>query len=196
MDKTILVTLDESLCDRACSLIENALLDSMAIGPLMFRLSVQEPKKPAKFNSEDFHNHGFVVDSPEHQLIAAAIDYAQSKRGVDQEWGSYRGGYSDRLKGLGSNMQTNNHKPLLVVSFKGGFDPAHARAMNDSINRILADKGWYGIVIDKMDKAQVQAFGVDGSTIDTLSLDDVISLLEGVKRLREAAMEGECGSQH
>ena len=138
-----------------------------------------------------------VIILVEHQLLAAAIDYAQSKRGVDQEWGSYRGdGYTERLKGVSIDMQTTNAKPLLVVSFKGGFDPAHARAMNDSINRILADKGWYGIVIDKMDKAQVQAFGVDGSTIDTLSLDDVISLLEGVKRLREATMEGEGGSQH
>ena len=198
MGKTILVTIDESLADSTnlewvCSAIKNSLLDELGIGPNMVSVTIQEKKKPNKYNSEDFPNHGFVVDSPEHQLLAAAIEYSQSKRRVDEEWGSYCGDrYKERAQGTTSDVA----KPLLVLSFSHSLNSIQAHAMSERLTNVLSKVGWQGLVIDGMDKAQVQAFGVHPPTIDTLSLDELIELLEGAKRLRAAPTHGEGGSQH
>lgn len=150
-----------------------------------------EPNKPIENNFAN--NWGFSFDSPEHQLLAAAIDYAQSKRGVDQGWCDARDRYRELKQ---SPVLSPITKPLLVVSYRQILSKEQAVFMDERLKGALSKVGWAGIVVDRMDNAQVQAFNPKDYPMDTLSLDQLIELLEGVKRLKEATMHGEGGSQH
>ena len=85
-----------------------------------------------------------------------------------------------------SNPYNSVVKPLLVISFRGAITRDRLDNMAIAINGRIRNIGWSTIVVDGMDEAKVQAFGVDAPLLSELSLDSVIELLEGLKRLKEA----------
>jgi hypothetical protein len=77
-------------------------------------------------------------------------------------------------------------QPLLVVSYPFALPDEYARAVGASFAEAVQGTGWVPIVVDCMSEGKVQAFGVDAPALGELSLDDIIELLEGLKRVKEA----------
>lgn len=112
----------------------------------------------------------------------AGFIYNIRKYGWSPLWGNkvpevYSGGVSP----------TNGYiKPLLVVSFKDTIKQGRATELSAILNHRIKGTGWTALVLDSMDEAKVQAFGVDAPLLSELSLDSIIELLEGLKRVKEA----------
>jgi hypothetical protein len=78
-------------------------------------------------------------------------------------------------------------KPLLIISYRNTLTHTQAEAVNAALKRAIGGHGWESLVVDCMDEAKVQAFGLDMPAISQLSLDEVIDMLESLKRVKEQA---------
>jgi hypothetical protein len=78
-------------------------------------------------------------------------------------------------------------KPLLVLSYRSRLTPEQLEAIKGRLHEPLTKAGWVGIVCDQQSEDKVQGFGADLPTLDVLSLDSIIELLDGVRRAKEAA---------
>jgi len=80
-------------------------------------------------------------------------------------------------------------KPLLIISYRNTLTTTQAEVVNAALKRAIGAHGWESLVVDCMDEAKVQAFGVDMPAISELSLNEVIDMLESVKRLKEQSVK-------
>lgn len=82
-------------------------------------------------------------------------------------------------------------KPLLVVSYRDKFTAQQYELLSQRMSVLCELTGWSVVAVDAMDEAKVQGFGVALPTLDTLSIDSIIELLEALKRVREAGGEAD-----
>lgn len=116
------------------------------------------------------------IDDNEERIMRNLLHHRWSTR-----WGSE----TPEDYGARAPIQSNI-KPLLVISFKDNLSAKQIHRVNEVLSGSVRLSGWTGLVVDAMDEAKVQAFGVDAPLLSELSLDSVIELLEGLKRVKEA----------
>lgn len=109
-------------------------------------------------------------------------------------WGQPQSSASSSMDGLHANcaMPLDSQgphmqpvQPLLVISYRTAFTKVQYNELSKHIEHLSNLTGWRVCVVDGMDEAKVQAFGLSLPTLDTLSLDSIIELLEGLKRVRD-----------
>lgn len=101
-------------------------------------------------------------------------------------WSPLRGNKVPEDSNVEQSHSNGYIKPLLVVSFKDTITEDQARRCEAIFTGRVRDAGWTALVVDDMDESKVQAFGIDAPLLSELSLDSVIELLEGLKRVKEA----------
>jgi len=89
------------------------------------------------------------------------------------------------LDALEREVEQSSVKPLLVVSFRESLTSEQVKKVNEVLCNKVGSNGWLSLVVDCMDEAKVQAFGVDATTLDTMSTDALIEMLESLKRVRD-----------
>jgi hypothetical protein len=135
------------------------------------------------FHSNGFDSVTFVTEYNTTAMGAASHGYTGRDAGGSEV-------ASVSLGALTAWCSGRTVKPLLVVSFKQALTKDQVDRVNSIISGKLSSVGWTCIAIDCMDEAKVQAFGVDAPGLDTLSTDNIIEILEGLKRVREEAQDG------
>lgn len=80
--------------------------------------------------------------------------------------------------------------PLLIVSYSFALSPEQSASIMEKLKYVLRRTSWIPLVIDSQTEGKVQAFGVNPPSLDTLTIDEVIEMLEGLKRVREATQGG------
>lgn len=80
--------------------------------------------------------------------------------------------------------------PLLIVSYSFALNTEQYAAITEKLKYVLRRTSWIPLVIDSQTEGKVQAFGVNPPSLDTLTIDEVIEMLEGLKRVREATQGG------
>ena len=76
-------------------------------------------------------------------------------------------------------------KPLIVIQYRDTIATRHTTEISKMMFRAEAQTGYKCLIVGGMDEAKVQVFGVDAPGLETLTLDEVIDMLESLKRMRE-----------
>lgn len=77
-------------------------------------------------------------------------------------------------------------KPLLVIQYRGKLSPERYELALQEAGRIEASTGYSCAVLDCMDESKVQVFGLDTPGMYPLTYDQLIDILEELKRMKEA----------
>lgn len=80
-----------------------------------------------------------------------------------------------------------NANGLFVLQYAQVFTRQEAEAIEAQVAAKLNPLGYTVLVLDSMGESKVQAFGIDTPHINSMSLDEIEALLDGVRRAREAS---------